>query len=657
MKKLILLSLILAALPLAAQSPFTFSPVFIGIGPPTAPSVPVPCPPGAIYFRNDATGGIYFCNGTVGAIPQNGVWVLSTQQAQGGGNTTAALTVLGGGQGSGSVVSADGSINCVIAAGVASGTCSASFALGAAVTLTANPSGGSTFNSWSGTSCTAMNCVVVVSAATAVTALFTPPPTLAPISFVQGVVGSSFPAVQNAGDLNVAVISWADNTTTISSLSDAAGNTYSLAKANTIAASGSGWSQPSSACKSGFKASTGLTCTVNVTAGQLEVVDIYTFDNAAVTYTVTDAGGNTWSCNTINRFSGNSDQQTCYSVISNTRAGDVITVTESGASVSGGIFVTPYANGTLPSQATILDASVAKNAGSTTSAMDAGSITTTGSNDIVHVFCDDKGQGSGQVAGTNYTLISGLADNVFAANAEHRLNLSAAAYATPMTGSVATATWQCMATAFQGSAAGAGRSQSIYYAPNIAAAAAGNALSITWSASTPPGLEVKLLEYGGIQASTPLDGTPAGATGSSSAPNSGNVITTSANTLLVGATNLGGTATLTAPAASFSERLAGSGGGDVEDRFPVAAGTYADAPTINQSGSWITQLVGFKGINQSPGGGTNPTLTISCSGTGNGAVASNAGGLACTCTAGVSSGSCSASFASGSNVTLTATPQ
>ena len=72
MKKLILFSLLLAVTPLWAQSPFTFSPIFIGIGAPVAPTVPVPCPPGAIYFRNDSVGGIYFCNGTVGAIPQNG---------------------------------------------------------------------------------------------------------------------------------------------------------------------------------------------------------------------------------------------------------------------------------------------------------------------------------------------------------------------------------------------------------------------------------------------------------------------------------------------------------------------------------------------------------------------------------------------------------
>src|SRR6185437_6632057 len=277
MKKLILL--LLLAAPCLAQNPFTFSPVFIGIGAPAAPTVPIPCPPGAIYFRNDSTGGIYFCNGTVGANPPNGVWVLSTQQATGPGTTTAALTVLGSGGGSGSVVSNDGSINCVITAGVASGTCSAPFAIGAAVTLTANPSGGSTFNSWSGTTCSTMSCVVVVSAATSVTAIFNTPFTLAPISFVQGAVASSYPGAQLAGDLNVAVISWADNTTTISALTDGAGNTYTLAKANTVAASGSGWSQSGSACKSGFVGSTNLKCTVNVTAGRLVEVGVYTFDN------------------------------------------------------------------------------------------------------------------------------------------------------------------------------------------------------------------------------------------------------------------------------------------------------------------------------------------------------------------------------------------
>ena len=83
------------------------------------------------------------------------------------------LTVTKAGTGSGTVVSGDSpaSINC-------GSTCSAGFLPGSTVTLTATPASGSVFTSWSG--CTvggsANVCTVVMSAAEAVTATFSPGP-------------------------------------------------------------------------------------------------------------------------------------------------------------------------------------------------------------------------------------------------------------------------------------------------------------------------------------------------------------------------------------------------------------------------------------------------------------------------------------------------
>src|SRR5437870_373542 len=99
---------------------------------------------------------------------------------------TFGLAVVRAGLGSGTVTSAPAGITC--------GTsCSASYASGTAVTLTATPAAGSTFTGWSGGGCSGTgSCSVTVTAAVTVTATFnqssssdtTPPPTPGLLSIV-----------------------------------------------------------------------------------------------------------------------------------------------------------------------------------------------------------------------------------------------------------------------------------------------------------------------------------------------------------------------------------------------------------------------------------------------------------------------------------------
>jgi hypothetical protein len=80
---------------------------------------------------------------------------------------TALLTVTK--TGNGTVTSAPGGINCGM-------SCSESFASGSTVTLTASPTGGSTFGGWSGGGCSGTgSCVVVMNGNQGVTATFVPP--------------------------------------------------------------------------------------------------------------------------------------------------------------------------------------------------------------------------------------------------------------------------------------------------------------------------------------------------------------------------------------------------------------------------------------------------------------------------------------------------
>ena len=135
-------------------------------------------------------------------------------------------------------------------------------------------------------------------------------------------------------------------------------------------------------------------------------------------------------------------------------------------------------------------------------------------------------------------------------------------------------------------------SQVIYYAKNIAAAAAGtNQVKVTFSiAAVFP--DIRILEYGGIDTVSPLD-VAVGAQGSTASSSSGAVTTTNANDLIIGA-NLVQTLT-TGAGSGFTSRMITSPDGDiVEDRVVTATGSYTATAPVSPSGKWIMQLVSFK---------------------------------------------------------------
>ena len=133
--------------------------------------------------------------------------------------------------------------------------------------------------------------------------------------------------------------------------------------------------------------------------------------------------------------------------------------------------------------------------------------------------------------------------------------------------------------------------QSIYYAANIAAAAAGaNIVTVTFDQAVAfP--DVRMAEYSGIAAVNPVDVVVA-ATGNTATSNSGTVTTTNANDLLVGA-NIVQTLT-TGPGTNFTQRVITSPDGDIlEDRVVTAAGSYSATAPVSPAGGWIMQMVAF----------------------------------------------------------------
>jgi chitodextrinase len=148
-------------------------------------------------------------------------------------------------------------------------------------------------------------------------------------------------------------------------------------------------------------------------------------------------------------------------------------------------------------------------------------------------------------------------------------------------------------------------SQSIYYAKNIASAAAGsNTVTVTFaSAAAFP--DIRILEYSGADLNTPVDVTVA-SSGNSAAPSSGAVTTKNSNELLFAA-NLVLTTT-TGPGSGFTNRMITSPDGDIaEDRLTTAVGSYSATATISPAAQWIMQMVAFRAAGSSGGDTTPPT--------------------------------------------------
>jgi hypothetical protein len=138
----------------------------------------------------------------------------------------------------------------------------------------------------------------------------------------------------------------------------------------------------------------------------------------------------------------------------------------------------------------------------------------------------------------------------------------------------------------------AGITQVIYYAKGIAAASAGsNTVTVTLSAASTP-LDLRAVEYSGLDPVSPYD-TSVAFGGRSTTASSGPATTTSARELVFGAGITVGSFTGTGAAFTL-RKLTGSGIGVVEDYVVSSTGSYsADAP-LASSASYVMQVATFR---------------------------------------------------------------
>jgi YD repeat-containing protein len=150
-------------------------------------------------------------------------------------------------------------------------------------------------------------------------------------------------------------------------------------------------------------------------------------------------------------------------------------------------------------------------------------------------------------------------------------------------------------------------SLAIYYATNIAAAAAGaNTVTVNFGGTSYAHLGVQIAEYSGIATSSPLDGTSA-AIGTNATVNSGTVTTSNANDLLVGADYLdAGTG---AAGSGFTLRTGTANNTVLEDKIVTSTGSYSATAPVTGADWWIIQIAAFKAANGTAGPTTPTALT------------------------------------------------
>ncbi len=157
-------------------------------------------------------------------------------------------------------------------------------------------------------------------------------------------------------------------------------------------------------------------------------------------------------------------------------------------------------------------------------------------------------------------------------------------------------------------ARGSGISQAVYYASGIKGAAAGaNTVTVVFNTATPY-VDVRALEYSGLDPVNPLDRTAsAGGTGASAS--SGAVTTTAANELIFAAGVTAGA--FAAPGTGFTSRIITSPDADIaQDRLAGAVGSYGATAALRGSAPWLMQVVAFKAATATGGDTIAPTVAV-----------------------------------------------
>jgi hypothetical protein len=391
-------------------------------------------------------------------------------------------------------------------------------------------------------------------------------------------VSVTYGSAQTAGNLNVVVVGWNDSVSTVSSVTDTKGNLYSLAVGPTR---GTALSQSIYYAKNIAGAATGAN-TVVVKFNQMPTVpDIRILEYSGLSTTgpldvTAGTFGNSPSANSGSKTTTAANELIFgANMVSTSTAGPGSTFTSRIITAAGDIAEDSMVSTTGSYSAT---APLGQSGNwvmqmTTFKAASAGHIGFAQVNNLInHPTSVSVVYGSAQTAGDLNVVVVGWNDSV-------------------STVSSVTDTKGNLYSLAVGPTRGIALSQSIYYAKNIAGAAAGANTVVVKFNQMPTVPDIRILEYSGLSTTSPLDVTH-GAALSGSTANSGSATTTAANELIFGAnTVFTGT---TGPGSSFTSRIITASGDIAEDRIVSTTGSYSASAPLGSPGNWVMQMATFE---------------------------------------------------------------
>jgi RHS repeat-associated protein len=404
-------------------------------------------------------------------------------------------------------------------------------------------------------------------------------------SFVQGgdanpptltdIITVDYNSAQTAADLNIVVVGWCDatNTTTVTAVTDKAGNAYTLAIGPTAQ---SGFCTQSTYYAKNISASSANAVTVKFSATTGPEVRISEY-----------SGINTSSPLDATAASNGQGLTATTGPLTTTQGNDLVFVADLVSNCASG--PSSGFNDRDDTGCDLVEDTVEATAGSYSA-----SVTQTGSGAWVQQMLAFKAAGSGQptfVQANGYPeqAVSSMTIPLASAQTAGDLIVVVVGWSdiTTTVSSITDSAGDTYALAVGPTGVSGFWSQSIYYAKNIAGASS-NVVTVTFSAATLT--EIRVLEYSGLDPNAPLDTTAAN-TGQSVTATTGPISTSQANELVLVA-NLVENCVAT-PSSGFTDRD-DTGCDLVEDNIEATTGSYSAIVTQSDSGNWVQQMVAFK---------------------------------------------------------------